>query len=422
MTDSLEFTTGSSDWSLFAAGDCCLDPARRSDDDSLLSPALHDRVAGADCAVVNFEAPVRADGTAGIPKSGPPLENDPAAPTRLADAGFDVAALANNHSMDYDWESLRRTMTECEQHGLAVCGAGMNRTRALEPATFEAAGNSVAILNVCEREFGVARADCPGTAWSSHPDARKRVRDAAADFDVVVLVSHGGVEYVPFPSPERRAQLHELAEAGADVVVAHHPHVPQGWEVHDGTPIFHSLGNFAFDKMADDTATSWGLTVELHFDGDELVGADLVPTAMVDSVVHELGVADERDRETHLDYLHDVADRTSTALDAHWQAVAVQTFYRSYSNWLLTGVGHDTAALEAAREQPHDEATQQDLWDASETTRREEMLVLLNVLRYEGHRQVMTDALAVLTGEVADQRSPEIQIAVDGLLEWTRRE
>lgn len=422
MTDRLDFRPGEcEDWSLLVAGDCNLAPDRRDTDTPLLTPTVRDRVASADCAVVNVEAPIRSPDTTAIPKSGPALANDPDIPARLADAGFDVATLANNHAMDYGWESLRKTIADFEAAGLVVCGAGRSRSRALEAAAFEIAGARVAIVNVCEREFGVATDNCPGTAWSGHPDAVKNVRKAAAAYDVVVLISHGGVEYVPFPSPERRDRLHEFADAGADLIVAHHPHVPQGWEEYDGTPIFHSLGNFVFDSMNNDEATSWGLVIEIEFSGGDPIGAEFLPTAVVNGVIHPLGETN-RDRTAHLAYLHQLSAITAEELPAHWQAVAVDAFYRTYSSWLLTGVGDDEAMLRTAREHMHEPAVHADLWDGSDDDRREDMLVMLNILRYEGHRQVMTDALAVLTNETADKRTQAVRATVDELLEWTRRD
>ena len=35
------------------------------------------------------------------------------------------------------------------------------------------------------------------------------------------------------------------ADAGATIVVGHGPHVPRGWEIRNGVPIFYSLGNLA---------------------------------------------------------------------------------------------------------------------------------------------------------------------------------
>jgi poly-gamma-glutamate synthesis protein (capsule biosynthesis protein) len=60
---------------------------------------------------------------------------------------------------------------------------------------------------------------------------------------VVVVSYHGGVEYVDLPLPRARRILHAAVDAGADVVLGHHPHVFQGVEWRRGRPILYSLGN-----------------------------------------------------------------------------------------------------------------------------------------------------------------------------------
>lgn len=408
--------------SVFVAGDLMLDSGRRNDNDPLLTQGLRNRVESAEHAAVNLEAPVRAESGNTILKSGPLLENDPAAPHRLADAGFDLATLANNHAMDYGWASLQKTIENCTDAGLVTCGAGPNRSAAMQPVTQRVGDAEVAFLGVCEREFGVARDQAPGTAWAGHRDVIHVIREAASTADTVVVFAHGGVEYVPFPPPERRERLKEFIDHGADIVVAHHPHVPQGWEEYRDGAILHSLGNFLFDSQADDPATSWGLCVELEFAGGELIGLRLVPTVVIDDVVHELGKSTAADtgpggdRSDHLAYLHRLAAITAEDLQPYWQAVAVHKHTETYSSWLLTGVGDNQTRAKAA---PYDSAAHAPLWNPKR--RREELLILLNILRYESHRRVMTDALAVLTGETVDRRTPEIETEVEELLAWTER-
>jgi poly-gamma-glutamate synthesis protein (capsule biosynthesis protein) len=61
-------------------------------------------------------------------------------------------------------------------------------------------------------------------------------------------VSHGGEEFTSLPSPYTRDRYLKFLELGADVVVGHHPHVPENYELFDdGKAIFYSLGNFIFD-------------------------------------------------------------------------------------------------------------------------------------------------------------------------------
>ncbi|WP_435156427.1 CapA family protein [Haladaptatus sp. DFWS20] len=401
-------------WSLFAVGDTCLAPDRA--DRELLAPKLRERVMAADVATVNIEAPVEVPEPTPIPKSGPALATHPETPALLAKAGFDVATLANNHLFDYGTEGMRATVRACQEVGIDTAGVGEDRTAALNPSIVDVDGVSLAILSACEREFGIAERDASGTAWSAHPDTIDAVQAAAETYDVVVIVEHGGIEYVPFSPPQRRERLRRFVDAGADLVVGHHPHVVQGWERYDGALICYSLGNFCFDRQSEDENTGWGLAIEVEFDGATPVGADLVPVETVDGIVHPLGV--ERSRADHLAHLRHLADLTSDdeRYRGHWQAVAVRAFHQRYSNWLLTGVGEN---LVQARTNPTDPTAQRALWNPER--RRAELLTLLNVLRNESHRATMTSALAVLSGEREDERTPVIEETVESLLTWTQR-
>ncbi|WP_433627505.1 CapA family protein [Halomicrococcus sp. NG-SE-24] len=411
MADDLSFDAGGagSEWSLFVAGDCVPD----RDDTPLVAPTVVDRIADADLAAANLEAPVETDADP-VSKSGPALTADPDAPERLADAGFDVLALANNHVMDYGATGMRATREACATAGVRTAGAGEDRTDALEPARFEVRGVDVAVVSVCEREFGVATADRPGTAWSGHRDAVAAVRGAADDADAVVVLSHGGAEYVPLPPPSRRARLREFVEAGADLVVGHHPHVAQGWELYEDAPVFYSLGNFVFDRQADEENTARGLALDVRFANGAVAAVDLVPTVLDGSVrLLDGDAADE-----YRDYLHRAADVVADEerYEAHWQAIAVRLFYERYSNWLMTGVGENLAL---ARTNPHDPDAQRPLWDPER--RRRELLTLLNLFRNESHGAVVTTALEVLSGNRSDRRTESVEESVDALLAWTGR-
>lgn len=412
MIEPLEFDadSGGPAWSLVVAGDCVLD---REGDQRLLADDVRRRVDEADLALANLEAPLPVDAEP-IPKSGPALTTDPDSVERLAAVGFNLLALANNHLMDYGSAGLRATQAACDASNVETAGAGETRADALEPAHFDRGGVDVAVVNVCEREYGVASRTAPGTAPADHRQAVATVREAAGSADVVVVVSHGGVEYVPLPPPTRRDRLHEFVDAGADLVVGHHPHVAQGWEVYDGVPVFPSLGNFAFDRQGDHENTSRGFLLDVRFEGDTLTRASPVPTVL-DGTVRELPIAEANGFGYYLTQAS-AALAEDERYEAHWQTIAERLFYERYSNWLLTGVG-ETFGL--ARAQPNDPEAQRPHWDPER--RRTELLTLLNVVRNESHNDVVGTALALLAGDEPDRRTDEVSESIDEMLEWTAR-
>lgn len=400
--------SGEGSWTAFVGGDCIYKGQLAADpvDDALVA-----RIDAADVSVVNLEAPVRGRGEP-TPKVGPAHASHPRTPEILVDAGFDVATLANNHMMDYGVGGLRETLRACENAGLSTVGADETVESAFEP-TVSTVGDDVtlAVVNLCEREFGVAD-ESAGTAWISHPSAERRVTEAVEKADAVVAVVHGGIEYAPFPPAHLQPQLRSLVDAGVDAVVAHHPHVPQGWEVYEGAPICYSVGNFLYDTSL--SKTRWGVCVELGFDGTTPVSVDLVPTELADDAVRPLGYGETHDPDACLDYLERSARVIASRerLRRHWQELAVRMFDYRYAGWLRQGTASGPKQLLTDPRAAIGNETFDD-------RRQQPLLTLLNVIRNESHRDTIETALAVRGGEVEDRRTPEIKREVRELLAWT---
>jgi hypothetical protein len=404
----LSDTTNNETWSITLVGDCIYQDGMASDP---VGAELRERIDGSDLSLVNIEAPVSVDRDP-IEKSGPAKESARSAPQVLASAGFEVACLANNHIMDFGPEGLRATQQACTETGIETVGAGENIDEALSPLSVSIGENDdntdFAIINVCEQEFGIAD-DEPGTGWVSHPTVEQRIEQANETNDIVLVVAHGGIEYVPFPPAGRQQTLRSFIDSGADAVIGHHPHVAQGWEVYDGSPIVYSLGNFLFDQSTR-PSTSWGLAVTLSGDGSSCTGFTPVLTDQRDGRVYEMD--DPESHRTHLQQVSEIIEDRD-ALRAHWQELAARVFEQRYSGWLRTG----TAAGPIQSLRNPRAALGSETWNATE--RQTEMLTLLNVVRNESHRDVIETALSVKTGNVADRRTPEIRQTVRDLLSWT---
>jgi poly-gamma-glutamate capsule biosynthesis protein CapA/YwtB (metallophosphatase superfamily) len=100
-----------------------------------------------------------------------------------------------------------------------------------------------------------------------------------AKADVVIVSMHAGVEYMPRPNRPQIEFAHAAIDAGARVVVGHHPHVVEPWENIMGpsgeSVIFYSLGNLVFDQFQREE-TQHGALAELTFSGARLVHAEMV--------------------------------------------------------------------------------------------------------------------------------------------------
>ena len=199
---------------------------------------------------------------------------DPAAACVLEKIGADIWCIGNNHTMDAGREGVVSTRALAEKMGCRTIGAGLNEVEASQPIYLEEAGGI--------GMFGVAyMAECiPATAtepgifrWDDMDYIAERIAEVKARARWCVIVSHGGEEFTSLPSPYTRDRYLKYLELGADVVVAHHPHVPENYELFDdGKAIFYSLGNFIFDTdyQRAHLYTDQGVLLKLIFTEEKL--------------------------------------------------------------------------------------------------------------------------------------------------------
>ena len=102
----------------------------------------------------------------------------------------------------------------------------------------------------------------------------KLICENDAKYDLLVVSVHWGVERDLTPNPPEIKLAHKLVEAGADVVMGHHPHVVQKYEVYKGRPIFYSLGNFIFTSSSN-KETAKTVIAEAVFTGRKLKSVEV---------------------------------------------------------------------------------------------------------------------------------------------------
>jgi hypothetical protein len=165
----------------------------------------------------------------------------------LAEAGFTVMSLANNHSGDWGAEGREATMAALTRNGIGFAGLEA-------PAARTATIGLESGIRVGVAAFSPNR----GTANLNDLNAALRlVRSLADDHDVVLVSFHGGAEGSEYTSLPKEAETfhgenrgdvyafaHAIVDAGADVVIGHGPHVPRAIEVYEDRFIAYSLGNF----------------------------------------------------------------------------------------------------------------------------------------------------------------------------------
>ena len=172
------------------------------------------------------------------------LKADPSVVPALSAAGFDVLSLANNHTMDCGKLGLMETISSLHGAGILTVGAGQDAVEARKPAMAEVRGLKVAFLAFTDVPDGsgafIARGDS-----SAIVEAVALVKKQA---DLVVISFHWGEEYATAPLEYQKKLAHAVIDAGACLVIGHHPHVIEGVERYRRGLIAYSLGNFVFDQ------------------------------------------------------------------------------------------------------------------------------------------------------------------------------
>jgi len=220
----------------------------------------------------NIEAPLESDIPA-VVKAGPTLQQSKVVVKEMERNGFNLVCLANNHIMDHGKEALVSTL---DTWHIPCIGAGMDWYQATRPYIVEIGKMKVGFMAFGEAEFGAIIEDSDaGFAWVNHPDTNNIIRQTKKECDILILQIHAGIELMDLPLPEWRRRYKELIDCGADAIVATHPHIPQGWEMYKGHPIFYSLGNFFFNT--DHTHPFWnkGLVALINIHEDKSLSIEV---------------------------------------------------------------------------------------------------------------------------------------------------
>ncbi|MFH1087605.1 MAG: CapA family protein [Chloroflexota bacterium] len=190
---------------------------------------------------------------------------------------WDVASFAGNHSMDLGFDALLDTCNVLKGMGIQVIGAGSNIEEARRPAIVERKGVKVGFLAYASviRPGAAAGTAKPGLApmrawtsynpvlswnpgseaeihtWPNREDLAAMVEDIRKlrpRVDVLVLSMHWGLVRKPVVLAEYQPDMaHAAIDAGADIILGHHPHILKGIEAYKGKVIFYSISHFAFD-------------------------------------------------------------------------------------------------------------------------------------------------------------------------------
>ena len=224
-----------------------------------------------DFGFVNLESPLT---TGGDPQGWKDvvIKGNPALAPAMAKSGINVVTMANNHAGDMGDSGLLDSIKYCEKNGIAVVGAGRNLKEAQAGVVLKSDGGASAatsaggttraaktaflgfsdVLPVGYPATSTSPGTSPGRADLNA--VKQNIRAAAKKADYVVVGWHWNFEYKRAPSYLESSEGKAAIDAGADLVIAHHPHLLDGVQAYHGGLIVYSLGNLVFSGFSGETA------------------------------------------------------------------------------------------------------------------------------------------------------------------------
>jgi len=181
----------------------------------------------------NLEGPVRTEAKP-VSLFSVRFDYSPEIPQLLAKLGFNLLNIANNHMADQGYSAIDSTRKYLEEnHIFPLCDySDCSLKYKYQKDNFIFLGANL----VYKSKYCVQ-------------DLLQEIKELKTkDTNLYVIVTpHWGTEYTSSPDDFQKQTAHQLIEAGADLIIGHHPHVVQAIEEYQGKLIFYSLGNFVFD-------------------------------------------------------------------------------------------------------------------------------------------------------------------------------
>lgn len=211
-------------------------------------------VSGADVAFGNLEAP--------IIESCPTTETGmifcarPESVEGLKFAGFDILSIANNHIFNYSQAGLDQTKFFLTKNNILASDS-----------------NNLTIKQLNNLRLGFLSFDL--VTYPNTPLV-ETIKENSKKVDILIISLHWGGEYQKQPTNQQKILAHQIIDAGAKIIIGHHPHVTQPTEKYNNGLIFYSLGNFVFDQPWSEE-TRKGEIVKIIFEGKEIKSYELIP-------------------------------------------------------------------------------------------------------------------------------------------------
>lgn len=198
----------------------------------------------------------------------------------LKELNFSIFSLANNHMLDFGQKGLLNTLKLLDENQIQYIGAGENYQEAHQYKILEKNNIKIAFLAYNDSDVILATNEAtenrPGTAFMDLEALKNDVIEAKNSADFVIVSIHSGTEYQENQNSRQTEFARTAIDAGANLVIGHHPHVVQPIEKYKNGYIFYSLGNCIFDQAGSEETTE-GIAAQISFTKNEIKNIKILP-------------------------------------------------------------------------------------------------------------------------------------------------
>lgn len=213
----------------------------------------------------------------------------------IKEANINIVSLANNHMFDYGPDAFIDTIKLLDKNRISYFGAGLTYDDSLAPLITEIKGTRVGFIGYREKE---PKNFCNNGVVTPQINEKLIIKDITSlkrEVDFLILSLHYGWEYQFYPSPRDVDLCRLFVDSGANLILGHHPHYPQGIERYKDSLIIYSLGNFIWDqKFKGHTNSSFVL--ELKIVKQSILSAKVIPFQMKNNYQLEVIKGDQLER------------------------------------------------------------------------------------------------------------------------------
>lgn len=207
----------------------------------------------------------------------------------LKTAGIDAVALANNHTLDFEYEAMFQELDLLDKNGINHAGAGHNFSEAAAMTTCKIQDLNLGLISFTDNEPGWEATDKkPGIFYVPIDIDDQRAQNllqivsrAKKQTDILIVSAHWGPNWGYHPPDDHQIFARALIDAGADIIFGHSPHIFRAVEIYNNRPILYSAGNFIDDYAIDEVERndqSFIYMIEIH--NKEVTSLKLYPTVI----------------------------------------------------------------------------------------------------------------------------------------------